>query len=607
MIDRSKKAMEYGEAAKDDLLGMLLNCPLKEIQAAAATNKMNQQLISLQEVTDYCKLFYLAGQETASMLLVWTLILLSKHQDWQARAQEEVLQTFRNNAPHNEGFNHLKTDSSFFKGGGVCDLGPTELPNQRKPSGLRSPRPKKLERWLKQQGLPGTSYKILFGDLKDLSSMRSQAMAKPMSSFSHNYLARIEPFRHQLMTKLGKQHFMWLGTKPIVTISKPELIREALTKIQEFRKPSLHPIVDKLFAGFINYEAFCESCGEMINKWEKIVAEADSREVDVWPHLVRFSADVISRAAFGTSYADGQKIFELLKEQIGLALSMLQSIYFPGLRYIPTARNRRFKKINDHIQTLLRGIIDKRKKAIEAGEAAKADLLDILIDFHIKEIQQAAATNNKNQKPTISLQEVIDDCKLFYLAGQETTSILLVWTLILLSKHQDWQARAREEVLQTFGNNAPDFEGLNHLKTVAMILNEVLRMYPPATQLSRRIYKDTKLGELSLPAGALVNFQVLYIHRDEDLWGEDAEEFEPERFSEGISKATRGNNAFFPFGWGPRICIGEKFATTEAKMALSMILQRFSWELSPSYAHSPITVFFLQPQHGAQIMLHRLT
>jgi len=131
-------------------------------------------------------------------------------------------------------------------------------------------------------------------------------------------------------------------------------------------------------------------------------------------------------------------------------------------------------------------------------------------------------------------------------------------------------------------------------------------MYPPATQLTRRIYKDTKLGELSLPAGALVNFPVLYIHRDEDLWGEDAEEFKPERFSEGISKATRGNNAFFPFGWGPRICVGEKFATTEAKMALSMILQRFSWELSPCYAHSPITVFFLQPQHGAQIMLHRL-
>ena len=140
-------------------------------------------------------------------------------------------------------------------------------------------------------------------------------------------------------------------------------------------------------------------------------------------------------------------------------------------RYIPTARNRRFKQINDQIQTLLKGIIDKRKKAVEAGKADKADLLDILLDCHLNELQQAAATNSKNQQPRISLQEMIDDCKLFYLAGQkETTSAFLVWILILLSKHQDWRARAREEVLQTFGNNAPDFEGLNHLKTVSSLL-----------------------------------------------------------------------------------------------------------------------------------------
>lgn len=495
-------------------------------------------------------------------------------------------------------------------------------------------RPKKLERWLKQQGIPGTCYRILYGDLKHLSSMRSQAMAKPITGFSDDYLTRIEPFRDQLITKFGKEFFMWFGPKPMVCISKPELIREALTKIQVFQKPHTNPIVAKLFSGFVNYEgeqwaqhrkminpafhteklklmlpAFYESCDEMINKWENLIDEvgSGSKEVDVWPHLVTLSADVISRAAFGSSYAEGQKIFQLLKQQIGLALSMIQSLYFPGLRYIPTARNRRFKAINDEIETLLKGIIDKRKTAMEAGEEAKPDLLGILLDSNLKEIRQAVVTNNKKQQLGISLQEVIDDCKLFYLAGQETTSILLVWTLILLSKHQDWQAKAREEVLQTFGNNAPDFEGLNHLKTVTMILYEVLRMYPPGTQLSRRIDKDTQLGEFSLPAGALVNFQLVYIHRDKELWGKDAEEFRPERFSEGISKATNGNNAFFPFGWGPRICIGEKFAITEAKMALSMILQRCSLELSPSYVHAPMTVFFLQPQHGAQIILHKLS
>ena len=139
-----------------------------------------------------------------------------------------------------------------------------------------------------------------------------------------------------------------------------------------------------------------------------------------------------------------------------------------------------------------------------------------------------------------------------------------------------------------------------------MILHEVLRLYPPVPLVIRRVNKDTKLGELSLPAGALLSFQIISIQQDKELWGEDAEEFRPDRFSEGISKATKGNYAFFPFGWGPRICIGEKFAMTEVKIALSMILQRFSWELSPSYIHSPINVLILRPQHGAPIILHRL-
>ena len=139
-----------------------------------------------------------------------------------------------------------------------------------------------------------------------------------------------------------------------------------------------------------------------------------------------------------------------------------------------------------------------------------------------------------------------------------------------------------------------------------MILYEVLRLYPPVLFFSRTIHKDVKLQNLSLPGGVKVKFPILLIHHDHELWGDDATEFKRERFFEGVAKATKGQLLFFPFGWGPRVCIGQNFAIMEAKIFLSLILQRFSFELSPTYTHAPTILLTLKPRHGAQIILHKL-
>ncbi|EOA32335.1 hypothetical protein CARUB_v10015601mg [Capsella rubella] len=105
-----------------------------------------------------------------------------------------------------------------------------------------------------------------------------------------------------------------------------------------------------------------------------------------------------------------------------------------------------------------------------------------------------------------------------------------------------------------------------------MIIYEVLRLYPPVIQIKRVIHKDIKLGDVTLPGGVQVDMHVLLIHRDTKLWGDDAAEFKPEKFKEGISKATKNQACFLPFGWGPRICI----------------------------------VFTIHPQCGAHLILHKL-
>ncbi|KAM0997776.1 hypothetical protein ACFX1X_007701 [Malus domestica] len=450
-------------------------------------------------------------------------------------------------------------------------------------------RPKKLERYLRQQGLTGNSYRFYTGDMKEISTMIKQAYSKPVS-LSHDIAPRVIPFDCQLVNTCGKNYFVWMGPTPRVNITDPEDMKTILTKMDDFPKPKANPLIKLLATGIALCEGekwakhrriinpvfhieklkrmlpeFYQSCSEMIVEWESLVLKEGSCELDVWPYFENMTADVISRTAFGSSYKEGRKIFQLLKEQAKLAIKVVQSVYVPGARFLPTKINMKMKEIDREIRALLMGIINRREDAIRAGEATKDDLL-----------------------------------------GQETTSVLLVWTMVLLSQYQNWQDRAREEVLQVFGSNKPEFDGIIHLKVVTMILHEVLRLYPALTVMTRTTNKKTQLSKYSLPAGVEVALSTLLVHHDKQLWGDDAHEFKPERFSEGISKATKNKFMYFPFGGGPRNCIGQNFAMVEAKLALSLILQHFTFELSPSYAHAPSSNLIIQPQFGAHIILHKL-
>ncbi|XP_060190326.1 cytochrome P450 CYP72A219-like [Lycium barbarum] len=133
-----------------------------------------------------------------------------------------------------------------------------------------------------------------------------------------------------------------------------------------------------------------------------------------------------------------------------------------------------------------------------------------------------------------------------------------------------------------------------------------VKAIPLLPTFGRRNNEEMKLGELYLPAGVVLIIPAILVHYDKEIWGEDAKEFKPERFSEGVSKATKGQFSFIPFGGGPRICIGQNFAMFEAKMAITMILQHFSLELSPSYAHAPFAVMTIHPQYGAPLLMRKL-
>ncbi|XP_010552154.1 PREDICTED: cytochrome P450 72A15-like [Tarenaya hassleriana] len=479
-------------------------------------------------------------------------------------------------------------------------------------------KPKRLEAYLKRQGITGNPYTFLVGDVRKELGMVKEASSRPIG-LNEDFAPRVAPLLMETVKNHGKLSYMWIGPTPTVIIMKPDHIKEVFNKVYDFPKPPSHPMVKLLASGVATYDgekwskhrkiinpafhleklkkmvpALYENCGEVISKWERLILEGGSSvEVDVWQVLVSMTADVISRTAFGSSYEEGKQIFELQEEQAKRVLQALQMGFIPGFRFLPTKNNKRMKEIDREVKWRLREIINKREMVMKTGEAPEDDLLGILLE-------------SNSGEGGMSIEDVIEECRLFYLAGQETTSVLLVWTMILLSQHQEWQARARDEVLQVFGQEKPDFDGLSHLKTVTMILNEVFRLYPPVVLLGRSTDKETRLGDKTLPSGVQIAVPMLLVHHDPDLWGEDVLKFKPERFADGISKATKNQLSFLPFGWGPRICPGQNFAMTEAKMALSLILQRFSFELSPSYKHSPHMVLTLHPQFGAQLIFRKL-
>ncbi|XP_004488669.1 cytochrome P450 716A67-like [Cicer arietinum] len=487
-------------------------------------------------------------------------------------------------------------------------------------------RPKKLEKLLREQGLKGNPYRLLVGDMKEFFKSEMKARSKPMN-LSDDIVSRVFPYGQQTVTKHGKNSFIWFGPTPRVILTDPELVKDVFNKMYDFQKPNSNPLIRLLATGLITHEeekwrmhrkiinpafhleklkmmlpVIFESCNDMINKWERMLSSDGSCEIDVWPSIQNLASDVIARTAFGSSYEEGIRIFQLQKEQAEITMEILMKVYIPGWRFLPTTTNRRLKEIDRVIIASLTKIINKRENAIKAGETPKNDLLGILLESNHKEIKE----NNNNKNVGMNIDDVIKECKLFYLAGEETTSVLLVWTMILLSRHPNWQARAREEVLQVFGNKKPDFDGLSHLKIITMILYEVLRLYPPLIVLPRAVQKNVRVGNLTLPAGVQIGLPIVWLHHECELWGDDAKVFNPERFSEGILKATNGKISFFPFGWGPRICIGQNFSLLEAKMAIALILQHFSFELSPTYAHAPAMIITLQPQHGAHIILRKL-
>ncbi|KAF7847671.1 hypothetical protein BT93_L2739 [Corymbia citriodora subsp. variegata] len=483
--------------------------------------------------------------------------------------------------------------------------------------------PRRIKKIMERQGVHGPRPRFLVGNIVDMVSLVAKSTSDDMDSIRHDIVPRLLPHYLLWSQQYGKRFIFWNGTEPRMCLTETELIKELLFKYntvtgkswmqqqgskhflgkgllmangedwyhqRHIAAPAFRGDKLKSCAGFM-----MECTNQMLQSLRKAV-DSGQTEFEISEYMTRLTADIISRTEFDSSYEKGKQIFHLLTNLQSLCAQASRHLWFPGSRFLPSKYNREIKSLKMEVERLLMEIIQSRKDCVEVGRSSSHgnDLLGMLLD----EMQKKRSGSGFS----LNLQLIMDECKTFFFAGHETTSLLLTWAVMLLASNPSWQERVREEVAQVCNGADPTVEHLSKFTLLTMVINESLRLYPAASLLPRMVFEDIKLGDLHIPKGLSIWIPLLAINHSEEFWGKDANEFKPERFA---SKAFVPGR-FIPFAMGPRNCIGQSFALMEAKIILAMLISRFSFTISDNYRHAPVVVLTIKPKYGVQICLKPL-
>lgn len=334
---------------------------------------------------------------------------------------------------------------------------------------------------------------------------------------------------------------------------------------------------------------------ELADDWDRVSApsrrsDADNATViDLHEHMLGLTLRIVGLTLFSTELSAqagsmGPALAIALEHANFIATSMLLA----PPPWVPTPRNRRFQAAMRVVDDLVLGIIAQRRKT---GEDP-GDLLGMLM-----------AATDEGGGVGMTDRELRDEVATLVLAGHETTAQALTWTFMLLSRHPEIERRAVAEIREVCGDAPPTFEHLRALDYTGRVIDEALRLYPPAWLFERQAIVDVELGGYTVPANTMVAVVPWTLHRHPGHWP-NPEGFDPDRFLPEAA-AARPRYTYLPFGGGPRQCIGVNFALYEAKLVLATLLQRYSLELIPGQDLSCDAAVTLRPAHGMKVRLRR--
>ncbi|WP_277994314.1 cytochrome P450 [Streptomyces sp. MST-110588] len=317
--------------------------------------------------------------------------------------------------------------------------------------------------------------------------------------------------------------------------------------------------------------------------------------VDLVTEMNRLALRTVSRVLFGT---DVEAAVEVVHRCLPVINTYVVRRGFSPLRpprHWPTPGNRRAADATARMFEVCDRIIARRRRTNGVPAAAAQEGEDLLTLL-------ARAGNEEDGR--LDATEMREQVLIFLLAGHETTATSMAFTLHLLSRHPQEQRRAREEVDRVLGGRAPTADDLGRLPYLTRVLKEAMRLYPAAPVISRRSVEAARIGGFRVPAGADVIVSPWVTQRNPELWPEP-ERFDPERFT-AEQEAARHRYTWFPFGGGPRACIGQYFSMLESLSAIAVLLRAYEFEAVD--AHVPVAAgITLQAKGPARVRLRQRT
>jgi cytochrome P450 len=332
-----------------------------------------------------------------------------------------------------------------------------------------------------------------------------------------------------------------------------------------------------------------ESYGDtMVAYTERMMAAWHDGDVrDIHRDMMRLALEIVAKVLFNVEVtADSDRIAGALNTFMELG-SRGRMLLPPILRLLPTADNFRYRRAARQLDDIVYGLIHRRRSD---GEIAD-DLLSGLL--------QAQAIGRR----AMSDEQLRDEVMTLLLAGHETTAVSLSWTWYLLAQYPEVEKKLWSELRAVLNGRSPRVQDLSRLPYTERVVKEAMRLYPPAWAIVRNSLKDCDLGGYRVPAGATVMMSQWVMHRDPRYY-DQPEQFNPDRWLEarvkGASKFT-----YFPFGGGPRTCIGASFATMEGVLVLAAIAQSYQVRVVQDFPVEPLPTITLRPRRGIKVVLTR--